>query len=102
LEKDEACMKSIFEVVDIFHSKWSFLIINELCSGTKRFNQLRRLLNISTKSLTDILRHLELHGIISRNVFPTVPVTVEYALTEKGLDFDTVIAAMRDWRTRWL
>jgi DNA-binding HxlR family transcriptional regulator len=47
------------------------------------------------------LRHLEGNDIIHRQVFPTVPVTVEYSLTEKGKDFQTVLIAMDHWGQKW-
>ncbi|WP_419182257.1 winged helix-turn-helix transcriptional regulator [Paenibacillus radicis (ex Xue et al. 2023)] len=55
----------------------------------------------STKSLTDILRHLEQNEIIQRQVFPTVPVTVEYSLTDRGRDFQKVLHEMHSWRLKW-
>ena len=64
--------------------------------------QRARALGVSTKSLTDTLRHLEENGIVRREAIATVPVTVEYSLTEKGRDFDSVLLAMKDWGSRWL
>ncbi|UUZ97118.1 helix-turn-helix transcriptional regulator [Paenibacillus sp. P25] len=56
-------------------SKWAFLVISQLYYGPQRFNQSRRnLSNISIKSLTDILRHLEHYKIVNRQVFPTIPI----------------------------
>lgn len=101
MEKTEECLQSIIAVMDIFGNKWSFFIIHELCSGSKHYNQLRNKLHINTKSLSDTLKHLEENGIISRSVIPTMPVTVEYALTEKGNDFDSVLTAMYEWRKKW-
>ena len=69
--------------------------------GTMRFSDLSKALNVSTKSLTDTLRHLEKNGIISRTVIPTVPVTVQYALTEKGRGFDQVLLAMKAWENEY-
>lgn len=86
----------------IFGGKWSFLIMGELHSGTKRFNELNRNLEISTKSLSDALKSLELNGIIIRTVLPTSPVIVEYSLSEKGRDFEQVFVAMRGWGLKWL
>lgn len=101
MEKNEKCLQAIIAVMDIFGNKWSFFIIHELCSGPKHYNQLRKGLHINTKSLSDTLKHFEENGIISRSVIPTIPVTVEYALTEKGHDFDSVLTAMYDWRKKW-
>ncbi|UUZ86822.1 helix-turn-helix transcriptional regulator [Paenibacillus sp. P26] len=83
-------------------AKWSFLVISELCKGPKRFNQLQRdVAVIKTQSLTDTLRHLEQTGLVRREVFPTVPVTVEYSLTEKGLDFQAALKEMEKWAEKW-
>jgi DNA-binding HxlR family transcriptional regulator len=99
---DAVCLRSIRGVMDIFGGKWSFLIIEQLHIGTMRFNELHKALDISTKSLTDALRHLEETGIVERNAIPTVPVTVEYSLTEKGRAFDPVLLAMKKWGSVWL
>ena len=99
---DSVCLTSIRGVMEIFGGKWAFLVLEQLHVGTMRFGDLRRALGVSTKSLTDTLRHLEERGIIERTVYPTVPVTVEYALTEKGRSFDSVLLAMKDWGRAWL
>ncbi|OUS69450.1 hypothetical protein B1748_31205 [Paenibacillus sp. MY03] len=92
----------ICSVLDILGSKWTFLVIALLAEGPKRFNQLHRdAAVIRTQSLTNALRHLEQSGIVNRTVFPTVPATVEYALTEKGADFLTALAEMERWAERW-
>lgn len=99
---DAVCLRSIRSVMDVFGGKWAFLVLEQLHIGTMRFSELRRALDVSTKSLTDTLRHLEENGIIRRQVIPTAPVTVEYSLTEKGRAFDTVLLAMKDWGGKWL
>ncbi|WP_229215893.1 winged helix-turn-helix transcriptional regulator [Dyadobacter frigoris] len=47
----------------------------------------RRVLNIQ-------LRQLELHNIISKEVFPQLPLKVEYSLTEFGKTLLPVIETM--------
>lgn len=101
-QKDVVCLNSIKNVMNIFGGKCSFLVLEELRGGPKRFNQINKSLAVSTKSLTDTLKHLEQHGIINREVFPTVPITVEYSLTKKGTDFDQVLNAMKAWGNEWL
>ncbi|WP_088832598.1 winged helix-turn-helix transcriptional regulator [Paenibacillus tyrfis] len=102
ISNEEECMASVEEALQIFGGKWSFLVLRQLFKGPQRFNQLRRNLDhISTKSLTDILRHLEEHEIIRRQVFPTVPVTVEYSLTDRGKDFQTILVEMGNWARKW-
>lgn len=98
---DSVCVNSIRNVTEVFGGKWAFLVLEQLHTGTMRFNELSKSLHINTKSLTDTLQHLEKRGIIRREVKPTVPVTVEYSLTPKGRDFDGVLLAMKEWNLRW-
>jgi DNA-binding HxlR family transcriptional regulator len=101
-ERREEDPNLICEVLEILGAKWSFLVISCLSSGPRRFNQLQReAAVVKTQPLTDTLRHLEKTGIVRREVFPTVPVTVEYSLTEKGLDFQRSIKEMGNWVLRW-
>jgi len=98
----EICKETIEAVTVIFSGKWAFRVMGELHNQTKRFNELNRALGISTKSLSDTLKQLETNGIIDRAVFPTVPVTVEYSLTERGKDFEKVFIEMKIWAEKWL
>lgn len=96
------CITAIDDVLQIFGGKWSFLVVQHLFKGPQRFNQLQKNLGtISTKSLADILRHLEQKEVILRVVYPTNPVSVEYSLTDKGKDFQTILVEMGNWRKRW-
>lgn len=90
------------KMFNIIGGKWSFLIIKNLFSGTKRFGELRRYLpNISPKTLTACLRNLESHGILTREVIPTIPPAVNYTLTEKGMDLQYVVKQMKVWGEKW-
>ncbi|MET3292935.1 transcriptional regulator [Brevibacillus fluminis] len=101
-EKDGENHSNICEVLQILGAKWSFMVIAELSKGPQRFKQLlRNVAIVKTQSLTDTLRHLEKTGIVRREVFPTVPVTVEYSLTDKGMDFQTALREMEKWAARW-
>ncbi len=100
--EDKEEQPPICELLDILGAKWSILVISGLSNGPRRFKQLLRELKIvKTQSLTDALRHLEKNGIVRREVFPTVPVTVEYSLTDKGRDFRTVLDEMDRWVLKW-
>lgn len=97
--KVECCVEKMLNIIG---GKWSFLIIKNLFSGKKRFGELRKLLNnISPKTLTSALRSLEENKVINREVFPTVPVTVEYSLTEKGKDLKNTVEQMYLWGKKW-
>ena len=93
----------VARTAEIISGKWTLLIIRDLVSGVKRFNQLERSLQgISPKTLSERLRSLEEEGIIIRQVFAEVPTRVEYSLTEKGYDLVCVIENMRTFGKRWL
>lgn len=72
-------------VLDRLGDKWSVLLVTALAGRPLRYGQVRRAVpDISKRMLTQTLRELERDGIISREVFPTKPPSVEYALTEVG------------------
>jgi DNA-binding HxlR family transcriptional regulator len=87
----------------IISGKWTMLIIRDLASGVKRFNQLERSLHgISPKTLSERLRSLEEEGVILRQTFAEVPPRVEYTLTEKGRDLTEMVECMRCYGKQWL
>ncbi|MFZ4453517.1 winged helix-turn-helix transcriptional regulator [Salibacterium aidingense] len=93
---------SIEKALDVIGGKWSFLVLKELFEGTRRFNEIKRAIStISPKALTDTLRHLEEHNILTRKVYPTVPPKVEYTLTEKGQELHKITKEMKLWAAKW-
>lgn len=93
---------SIEKTLDVLGGKWAFLVIRELFCGTRRFGELQRSIpSVSPRALTSTLRHLEEKGVLTRHVFPTVPVTVEYTLTPKGEDLHRIVKEMKLWAAKW-
>ncbi len=90
-------------VLGILGSKWSVLILRELLSGDRRTHELLEALpGISSKTLTLRLRELEKYGLLARQVYPEVPPHVEYSLTEKGLEVQPVMIALKQLGEKWL
>ncbi len=87
------------EVLARIGDKWTVLVITALSPHPqRRFSELRRdIEGISQKMLTQTLRGLERDGLVTRQVEPTVPVTVRYALTERGQSLARVLSAVRAW-----
>jgi DNA-binding HxlR family transcriptional regulator len=78
--------------------KWKIPVIQRLLDRPHRFNELCRSIDgLSEKVLTDNLKQLERDGIITRTVYPEVPVRVEYALSEVGDSMRLIIASMQEW-----
>ncbi len=85
-------------VLDLLADKWSALAIGALSDGPQRFGELKtRLQGISPKVLTATLRRLEARALLERTVYAEVPVRVEYALTELGLDAEKPLRELRSW-----
>lgn len=86
----------------IIGNKWKIIILRDLLTGTKRYNELTRsVVGISPKVLTENLRDLEKDGIISRKVYPVVPPKVEYSLTKKGLELKDVLECMKKFGEKY-
>ncbi len=85
-------------VLDRVADKWAVLVLGLLSDGPARFNQLRRRIEgVSQKMLTQTLKNLEADGLVTRTVFPTVPVTVESALTPLGESLAPALDVLRRW-----
>lgn len=85
-------------VLDKVGDKWSMLLVMTLSGGPLRFNEIkRRVPDISQKMLTQTLRDLQRDGLVSRQVFPTVPPAVEYRLTKLGESVLGPFGALVSW-----
>lgn len=91
------------ELLDQVLDKWSLQILDSLCAGPLRFNELRRAIPVVTqKSLTAALRRLERNGMVERIVTSTRPVSVEYRITSLGRSLQDLIDALLHWATTTL
>lgn len=89
--------------LDLIGGKWKGMILYYLCSETRRFNELMRLIpNITQRMLTKQLRDLEAHGIVHREVYAQVPPKVEYSLTSLGKTLEPVILELEKWGRGYL
>jgi DNA-binding HxlR family transcriptional regulator len=89
---------SLKEVLDIIGGKWAMPIIYHLSKGKMRFKEVERTVEgINTRMLVKELKNMEANGIITREVFATVPPTVEYTLTSKGEKLLPSIVSLHNW-----
>ncbi|WP_246765035.1 helix-turn-helix domain-containing protein [Ensifer sp. PDNC004] len=85
-------------MLDRLADKWAVLVLGKLDEKPVRFNQLKREIDdVSQKVLSQTLKKLERDGPVSRSVFATVPVTVEYAITPLGRTLTSTVAALTRW-----
>jgi DNA-binding HxlR family transcriptional regulator len=89
---------SLREVLDIIGGKWAMPMIYILSKGKMRFKELERSVEgINTRMLVKELKNMEANGIITREIFATVPPTVEYTLTNKGEKLLPSIVSLHNW-----
>ena len=88
-------------VVALLADKWTIPVIHSLARGARRTGELKReLVGVSQKMLTQTLRNLEEHGLVTRRVYPVVPPRVEYRLTELGQSINEPLAEICKWTER--
>lgn len=88
----------VSQAVQVLGGKWKIVIIYYLLNGTKRFNELKRLIpDVTQQMLTMQLRELERDRVIERHVYAQVPPKVEYSLTESGRALKPILLALGDW-----
>lgn len=96
-----ACSNMIQPVQDalyVLSGKWKLPIIISLTFGNKRFNEMsKEIPKITDRMLSKELRELEMNQLVKRTVYDTVPVVVEYSLTEYGTSLDAAINELRKW-----
>jgi len=86
------------QLLDRISDKWVSLIVSALREGPMRYSDLgRRIPGVSQKMLTQSLRALERDGLVTRTVTPSVPVRVDYALTQLGSSLGGLLTAVKHW-----
>ncbi|MBX3241237.1 MAG: helix-turn-helix transcriptional regulator [Chitinophagaceae bacterium] len=89
---------AINDTMNVIHGKWKLPIIGSLLYGKKRFKELEREISgITPRMLSKELKDLEMNGIVTRTVYDSIPVTVEYRLTRSGECFKKVLDVMVEW-----
>lgn len=78
--------------------KWSMLVVMTLLGGPLRFNELKRAIRgVSQQMLSRTLRALERDGLLTRTVHASVPVRVEYHLSDLGRSLSGPVQALGAW-----
>jgi DNA-binding HxlR family transcriptional regulator len=101
----EKCVHDIEDlqfILQVLGGKWKLHILTNLYYGKKRFKELEReIKGVSPKMLIKELKDLEATGIVNRQTFNTVPITVEYSLTKDGLTLKPVLEQMKGWAVKY-
>lgn len=81
---------------------WSFLIVQEVFFGVRRFEEFQRNLGISRKTLADRLARLGRQGVLSKQAYQSGPPRYEYRLTPPSLDSYSYALCLMRWGDQWL
>jgi len=77
---------------------WKPIILFNLLTGTKRYNELQKSIpTITEKVLIQHLKQLEADGLVVRKAKPVIPPYVTYELSKKGKELRPVLHAMAEW-----
>lgn len=78
--------------------RWSFLVVESLLDGPRRFNELVAVLpGIAPNILTDRLRRLEREGILIGRKYSDRPARMAYSLTQDGQELAGVLRLLAAW-----
>ena len=80
-------LKNIEESFNFIFQKWSLEILYTLLlKNIAGFGDIKKILEVNSRTLSDKLKMLAKHGYIIRKVVAGPPLRVEYSLTRKGKD----------------
>jgi DNA-binding HxlR family transcriptional regulator len=94
-ENPIAC--SVVEAVNEIGSEWRLIVLHDLAdSDEKRFNELKRSTDASSRTLSRVLDDLEEAGLVERRV-EDKPIATYYSLTESGASLCPVFNELENW-----
>ena len=66
------------------------------------FNEIKRLLAISSNVLAKKLKQLEQEGLVTRRaVYENIPLRVEYKITPLAKELDAIFIGLEKWVAKW-
>ena len=98
IEKIQGYHCPVEAAMDVIGGKYKALIVYELISGTKRYNEIQKAVPQATpRMLSKQLKELEEDGVIHRVLYPVVPPRTEYSLTDVGLTLVPIVESLCKW-----
>ena len=98
---DSTC--TVVDVWELLGRRWSLHILKNLkTKEVIRFNELKRLLpGISSTVLSERLLELEREGLVTKKIYPEVPLRVEYGITPQARELEVIIKDLARWANKW-
>ncbi len=85
----------------VLGDRWTLLILSDVFLGVRRFDDFHQRLGLSRTTLTNRLKLLEDHQVLSRVQYQSSPDRYEYKLTDKGRDLYPVISTVLNWGDKY-
>ena len=97
---DQNC--PVAKALELVGDRWTLLMVRDLLDeGSRRFQDFQQSLKgIAPAILSDRLKLMEEHGLVTRRFYSDHPPRAEYTLTDKGKDLGLVIGALATWGSR--
>ena len=100
-QKERVCQQKLLilrDALEVIQGKWRLPIVISLNHGNKRFGEIQRdIADISPKMLSQELKALETNKIISRKLYDSMPISVEYSLTDLGKTMNKMLDEILNW-----
>jgi DNA-binding HxlR family transcriptional regulator len=93
---------TVIDSIEQIGSQWRLIVLHDLQDGEKRFNELKRSTDASSRTLSRVLDDLQETGFVSRRLEEDAPVATFYSLTEKGRSLEPVFEEIERWADQWL
>lgn len=100
LYDEGAC--SVIESFEQIGSQWRLIVLHDLQEGEKRFNELKRSTEASSRTLSRVLDALQETGFVTRRLEEDAPVATYYSLTEKGTSLCPIFDEIEAWAEEWV
>jgi DNA-binding HxlR family transcriptional regulator len=95
----QAC--PVAKSLDVVGDRWTLLLVRDLLRGPQRFQDLQAgLPGIAPNILSDRLKLMEEHALVTRRLYSDHPPRAEYTLTDRGRELGIVVGALATWGAR--
>jgi DNA-binding HxlR family transcriptional regulator len=101
-EEREALECSIARALEVIGDRWTILVLRDCFRGIRRFDEIRRDLDIARPVLADRLRRLVEHGVLEKRLYQQRPNRYEYRLTPIGMELSPILVALMRWGDKHL
>jgi DNA-binding HxlR family transcriptional regulator len=91
----------VAKTLEVVGDRWTLLVVRDLLDGPRRFHDLQAgLPGLAPNILSERLKLMEAHALVSRRFYSDHPPRAEYELTAKGRDLGVVVGALASWGAR--